>query len=98
MFTVIFDCKLNDELLSEGFARELVNKINTMRRSAQLHVSDRIHCVMGAPDVIQSAFLEHQAYICEETLISSYHLTSEQNQGDLWDINGYSVSIAITVV
>lgn len=97
-FTVIFDCKLNEELLDEGFARELVNKINTMRRNAKLQVTDRVHCIMSAPEIIQSAFLKYKEYICEETLVKSYQFSLEPAQGEVWDVNGYSVSITIIVV
>lgn len=97
-FTVIFDCKLDEQLRNEGFARELINKINTMRRNLQLHVSDRIQCTIQAPDVIKQAFYAYEAHICKETLITACNFADEEVQGEMWDVNGHQVMIAIQVV
>nr|WP_201457099.1 isoleucine--tRNA ligase [Chlamydia sp. 17-3921] len=98
IFSVVLDCQLSEELIIEAIARELVNKINTMRRQLQLHVSDRISLKLFTSEKVQKAFLQYEPYICEETLTTTYEFVSEPNdQGVDWDINGYPTNITISV-
>ncbi|WP_108897109.1 isoleucine--tRNA ligase [Chlamydia serpentis] len=98
MFSVILDCQLTEPLIVEGIARELVNKINTMRRNQQLHVSDRITLKMKTSEVVQDAFQHYKDYICEETLIVGYEFLQDSDfQSVAWDINGHATQIEITV-
>jgi isoleucyl-tRNA synthetase len=62
------DTTLDDELRAEGVAREIVNRVQRLRRDADLAVSDRIRlAVSGAPS-IQRIVATHEAYIGGETL------------------------------
>ncbi|ACZ33089.1 isoleucyl-tRNA synthetase [Chlamydia pneumoniae LPCoLN] len=98
LFSVILDCQLTEPLIVEGIARELVNKINTMRRNQQLHVSDRIALRIKTTEAVHRAFLDYENYICEETLIIAYDFTQNSDfQGEDWDINGHATQIEITV-
>jgi isoleucyl-tRNA synthetase len=66
-FTVALDTELDDELRREGLARELVNRIQTLRKESGLEVTDRIRvCVDGSAAVL-AAVAEHRDYICRET-------------------------------
>jgi len=60
--------ELTDELISEGFARELVNKIQLMRKEADFHVSDRIKISVQSMEIVQNALATHRDYIMGETL------------------------------
>ena len=62
------DCQLNDELLCEGLAREVVNRIQKTRKDLGLKVSDRIAIEFSATGAIATAIDQHRAYIAQEVL------------------------------
>jgi isoleucyl-tRNA synthetase len=94
--TVALDTALNEELLSEGLARELVNKINTMRREQNFNVTDRIRVVIQAGEKVRRAFAEHRAYVVGETL--AQEVVFGNVEGVAWDLNGESVQLSIQKV
>ncbi|SGA33961.1 isoleucyl-tRNA synthetase [Chlamydia abortus] len=96
LFTVVLDCQLTEELVVEAISRELVNKINTMRRNQKLHVSDRIVLRMQTSEEVRKAFLHYADYICEETLTTQSEF-ADVLEGEEWDINGHPTVIAIEV-
>ena len=93
--TLALDTKLNDNLISAGLAREIVNKINTMRREAKLNVTDRILVTMQTSDKVKNSFFEHEKYICEEILADQ--VIFHDCQGTTWDLNGESAVISINL-
>ena len=66
--TVALDVSISDHLLEEGIARELVNRIQNMRKDAGLEVTDRITLSIAKSETIESAVASNKAYICGETL------------------------------
>ncbi len=92
--TLALDTELSEELLLEGIARELVNKINTMRRQAGFEVTDRIRIHLGASERIKKALLIWRDYLQEEVLAVEIkqEYTPESTQ---WDINGEPAAIFI---
>ena len=62
------DCELNDELIQEGLAREVVNRIQRSRRELGLNVTDRITLTVSATEQLDRAIFAHQGYIMKETL------------------------------
>ncbi|TFG63045.1 MAG: isoleucine--tRNA ligase, partial [Gemmatimonadales bacterium] len=62
---------LDDELLSEGRAREVVNRVQRLRRDSGFEVSDRIHLAVAGPVPIERALGEHADYVRGETLAVS---------------------------
>ncbi|WP_066483438.1 isoleucine--tRNA ligase [Candidatus Chlamydia sanziniae] len=96
LFIVVLDCKLTEELITEAIARELVNKINTMRRNQKLHVSDRIALKIKSSEVVHKAFLQYETYICEETLTTGYEFVEvSHHDGEDWEINGHAANITV---
>ena len=91
--TVALDTVLNANLISEGIARELVNKINTMRKEMNFAVTDRIHVKLQTSSDVKKAFEEHRDYICHEVLATDFAF--EKCEGDAWDINGHPTMIGI---
>jgi isoleucyl-tRNA synthetase len=67
-YTVALDPALDDELLAEGLARELVNRIQRLRKDAGLEITDRIELAIGGPQAIQRAADRHETFIGGETL------------------------------
>ena len=66
--TVALDVSINEKLLEEGIARELINRIQNMRKDAGLEVTDRITLSIAHNDKIESAIASNKTYICGETL------------------------------
>ncbi len=66
--TVALDVTITPELKAEGMAREVVNRIQNMRKECAFDVTDRITVKIDTTAAIQGAIKEHKAYICTEVL------------------------------
>jgi len=93
--TVALDTALNEELLIEGLARELVNKINTMRREMDFEVTDRISIRMQTTSRLQQCYELYKSYIDGEVL--AVDVQFGPCEGTLWDLNGEQTVISIAV-
>ncbi|OGN63664.1 MAG: isoleucine--tRNA ligase [Chlamydiae bacterium RIFCSPHIGHO2_12_FULL_49_9] len=91
--TVALDTALNDELLEEGLARELVNKINTMRRELGLEVTDRIAIRMQTTPRVEKCFAKYKSYIANDVLAVDVHFG--KCEGTSWNLNGEETIISI---
>ena len=69
--TVALDITLTDELKAEGVAREVVNRIQNIRKDTGFEVTDRISIVVDTTDAISQAMKQFEAYICTEVLATS---------------------------
>ena len=67
-YTVALDPTLDEELRREGLARELVNRIQRLRRDSGLEITDRIRLAVGGTEAVCAAARQHQAAIARETL------------------------------
>jgi len=70
-FVVALDTTLNDELMREGLAREFVNKVQNMRKTADLDIAQRIHVTYSGDEDVKNAIATHQDYISMEVLALS---------------------------
>ena len=77
--TVALDLTLTEELKMEGLARELVNRIQNIRKDKGLLVTDRISLSIKEGDVISKAVTDNLKYICAETLAEELELVAEVN-------------------
>ncbi len=93
--TIALDTALNEDLLLEGLARELVNKVNTMRRDGGFSVTDRIVIALKTTDRVKEAFKLHSDYIQHEVLATHVHFDCEE--GTEWDLNGELATIGISL-
>jgi len=94
--TIALDTALSEELLIEGLARELVNKINTMRREAGFAVTDRITMKIEATDKIRKCFEVYGEMINNEVL--AIKVDFQPCEGTVWDLNGEPAKIALSKV
>jgi isoleucyl-tRNA synthetase len=94
--TVALEVLLDEALLAEGFAREVVNKLNTMRRESGLEVVDRIIVSMDTSERAKAWMKEWMKHIKEETLCSD--LIFEKVEGEEWDLNGEKAIICLKKV
>lgn len=93
--TIALDTALTEELLLEGLAREIVNKINAMRREDGYAVSDRIKVVLETSERVQNSFSLYRSYICEEVL--AVDVAFGTCEGAVWDLNGEAAKISIAL-
>jgi isoleucyl-tRNA synthetase len=70
-FTVALDTTLNDELVDEGLAREIINRVQNLRKKSGLAVSDRIRLVVAGAPRVERVMAAHGARITGETLAES---------------------------
>ncbi len=93
LITIALDTTLTEELLREGLVRELINKVNTMRRDAGLAVTDRIEIALSTTDRVKKSYEEYKELICHEVL--AVKVTLGPCTGVEWDLNGEPTTIAI---
>lgn len=77
LYTVALDTTLTEELINEGKARDLINKIQSLRKEKNFEVTDKIQIVLQKHDDFDAAFEKNYLYICSETLAESLVLSSE---------------------
>jgi len=74
--TLALDTEVDGALLAEGWARDLVRGVQTLRKEAGLEVTDRIKLTVAGDDELKAAFETHRAFIAEETLAVDAHFAS----------------------
>ncbi|MBQ4355108.1 MAG: isoleucine--tRNA ligase [Bacteroidales bacterium] len=93
--TVALDIELSDDLLNEGYARELVNRIQNFRKESNLDVSDRITVEIESNERLDAAFTAFSEYICNETLCTSLQI-KPQVTGESFEIaEGLTVQVKV---
>jgi isoleucyl-tRNA synthetase len=92
------DPALTDDLKAEGLAREIVSRVQRMRREAGLEVTDRIRIGLDGDEALRSAALRHHGYISEETLALELAVGEGVGAGIMQDadLDGVKVRIGIT--
>ncbi len=93
--TVVLDTNLTEELLEEGFVRELVSKIQTMRKEADFEVMDRITVSYEGSDKINSIFEANKDEIAGEVLADEIVVGAEGTYSKDWNINGEKVKLSV---
>ncbi len=100
--TVVLDTNLTKELIEEGFMREIISKIQTMRKEAGFEVTDHIQVYAGDDSQkVSEIFRSHGEEIGGEVLADEVILGSERLQADAaftkeWNINGENVTLGVT--
>ena len=92
--TVVMDKNLTPELIEEGNVREIISKIQTMRKDSGFEVMDRIKVAFSGNEAILAIALRNSEEICDETLADSV------SEGTLafskvWNINGEQVTVSV---
>ncbi|MBD9009421.1 MAG: isoleucine--tRNA ligase [Clostridiales bacterium] len=96
-YTVVLDTNLTDELVEEGFVREIISKLQTMRKDSGFEVTDRINIKYSGSDKISAIFTSNADEIKYQTLADTIEEGSDDNGKD-WNINGEKVVISISRV
>ncbi|ASU32117.1 isoleucine--tRNA ligase [Mucilaginibacter xinganensis] len=96
--TVALDVTITDELKQEGISRELINRIQNLRKGKEFEVTDRINVKLSNHPFISKAVNNNLSYICAEILAESIVLDNELNEGELVEIDGNEILIAISKI
>ena len=79
--TVALDITIDDTLRNEGIARELVSKVQNLRKSSGFEVTDRINLAFNGDDAIKNAIMKNLEYVKSETLSSNIQFNVESDGG-----------------
>ena len=94
--TVVLDTNLTEELLEEGFVREIISKIQTMRKEADFEVMDQIAVYYQGSEKVNSIFTKNCDTIKKEVLATE---STSGDQGEYkkeWNINGETVTLGVS--
>ena len=95
ILTIALDIELTDELIEEGLARELINRIQNLRKSSGLEITDRIEIELEDRSEIHNAVLHCGEYIASQVLASKLELKAEGSWLTSIEMDGYNVNINI---
>lgn len=93
---VALDTTITQELIEEAIAREIVNKINLLRKEKNFDVTDRIHVIFDTTDILKTSYEKHKKYIDHEIL--AIQVKFEKCSGDSFEINDQKTTISISKV
>lgn len=93
---IILNTKLTPELILEGNAREIVSKVQQLRKNRQLEITDRIIITYQGDEVIEETLKAYQEYVMSETLAVELDKTDKVNdQFETFDINDHEMILDI---
>ena len=93
--TVVLDTNLTPELVEEGFVREIISKIQTMRKEAGFEVMDHIRVYFAQNDKIKTLVDSNNAEIKDEVLANEICFDTIKGYNKEWNINGENVVIGV---
>ena len=93
--TIALDIELTPALIEEGIARELINRIQNLRKSSGLEITDRIAVQLENREEIAAAVTNCNDYIASQVLATSLILTDNLTDGTALEMDGYSVNCVI---
>jgi isoleucyl-tRNA synthetase len=96
--TVALDITITPELVNEGHARELVNRIQRLRKDSDFNVTDRIRIYLSPAPELESAVVHFKDYICAETLAEGLEFREKLPNGVSIEVNEIPVNITIETV
>lgn len=96
--TVALDVSINDTLLEEGNARELVNRIQKIRKDQAFELTDRISVQIENNDSIAKAVHNNEAYISNEILADKIELVNNISDGIVIEVNDQELAVFITKI
>lgn len=94
--TVVLDVRLNDELIAEGLEREIVSKIQTMRKESDFVVTDHINIRYMADETLKAVMEKFACDIRKDTLADTLEEGNEGQFVKQWDVNGHSLTLALS--
>ncbi len=98
--TVALDVTVTDELRQEGMARELVNRVQNLRKSRDYDITQRINIVVEPSELTDAAVKEYGEYICRQVLADCITVApvSAPSEDELFEIDGHKIAVSVTLV
>ena len=96
--TVVIDTTLTPELIEEGFVREIISKVQTMRKDADFNVTDRIKVYVEGNDKIAEIMNANADEIKEVVLANEFVVGAMGGVSKNWNVNGEKVVLGVEVV
>ena len=94
--TVVLDCNLTPDLIDEGYQREVISKLQTMRKEADFDVTDRILVCYQADAKLSAAIESGKEFIMQSVLAKELQASLDENyKTQEWDINGKTAVLGI---
>ena len=93
--TVVLDTKLTPELIEEGFVREIISKVQTMRKEADFQVTDKITVSCKGNEKIEKILNDNKEEIQSEVLAAGVTLGNVTGYVKDWNINGEDVTLGV---
>ena len=95
--TVVLETTLSEELIEEGFVREIISKIQTMRKESGFEVMDRIKIYVNGNEKI-AGIMNKNAELIKDEVLADDILSGEYESSKEWNINGEKVSLGVEKV
>ena len=93
--TIALDTTLTEELLEEGFVREIISKVQTMRKENGFEVTDHIKVSLSGNEKLQAIVAKNEDYLKEITLADEVNYGKLSGTEKEWNINGENIIIAV---
>ncbi len=90
---IILDTTLTEDLILEGIAREMVSKVQNLRKTKDFHVADRITLYYNGDQEVEKCVEQYGEYIKKETL--SINMIKKENLLEVYDLNGHECFIDV---
>ena len=95
--TVVLDIELTEELIEEGFVREIISKIQTMRKDTDFVVTDKIKVFVSGNDKIAELMKKKEEEIKDDVLAVSVEYDATTEISKEWNINGEKVTLGVVL-
>ena len=93
--TVVLDTNLTEELIEEGFVREIISKIQTMRKEADFEVTDKIVIYVSGNEKVSDIVKANADSIMNDVMALDIKVGELAGYSKEWNINGEAVNIGV---
>ena len=93
--TVVLDTQLTEELIEEGFVREIISKVQTMRKEADFEVTDHIVLSMEGNEKLKVITEKNEDSVKKDVLAEAVAFGSTDGYVKEWNINGETVTLGV---
>ena len=94
-YTVVLDTNLTEELKEEGYIREIISKVQTMRKEAGFEVMDQITLYAEDNDFLMGLMNKYKEELCKTVLATELTCNCCEGYEKEWDINGEKLCLAV---
>ena len=96
--TIALDLNLNDDLVNEGIAREIVNRVQNIRKNKGLEVTDKIEINIKSSAKLENAINSNLNYVKGETLAIKLYFSEKLDGGEIIEFDNITTTITINKV